>query len=365
MFWYGSPTILLRSFLTQYFPPRPTFTANDIPPGSQAGRVFLITGANSGIGLELLKALYPTGARIWLACRSKERAEQAIRSVEAVYAEIHPPTYSATLLFLRLDLDDLYSVRAAAAALLSHETRLDVLFNIAGVGNVPAGTTTLQGLEAHIGINCVAPLLLTQELLPLLRSTATGRLDMGLGSVRVIWTSSLSMEMFSPAGGIDFTWLGSALPSVINGKQHKQHHQNHDKLRHQHPWRAYGASKCGNWFLARECARRFTADGIVSLAVNPGQLRTDAWKHVSGAIMFLMRPTMYEPRMGALPMLYAAFAPEVAEVDGGCYVLPWGRIAGSCAREDIEKALEGGAAERFWEWCESAYTRALQGAEQN
>lgn len=345
--WFhpGSSALgLLRSFLSQCWPPAPAFAPQDLlPQGSAAGRVFIVTGANSGIGLELVKALHLGGATVYLACRSAERAAKAIDEVKSAYhnstSRRHSddaPEGGGALHFLPLDLADLASVHAFAAAFSARESRLDVLFHVAGVANVPRGTTTAQGLEAHLGTNCVAPLALTQSLRRLLASTAYLP-GMAPGSVRVVWTASLSMETFTPRGGVDFR--------VLEGDD--------AALSRVHPWRAYGVSKCGNWFLARECARRFREDGVASAAVNPGQLRTDAWRHVSGPVMWLMRPTMYDAHMGVLSMLYAGFAPEVAARGDGCYVMPWGRIMRRCAREDIEEALRGGAAERFWEWCDS------------
>ena len=341
-----SALALLRSFVAQSWPPAPSFAPEDLlTPGSQSGRVFIVTGANSGVGLALVKALRLGGATIYFACRSAERAAKAIEEVAGQDTATHglgKAIPEGSLHFLPLDLADLASVPAFAAAFAARESRLDLLFHVAGVGNVPRGTTTAQGLEAHLGTNCVAPLALTQALRPLLRATAS-RPDVLAGSVRVVWTASLSMETFTPRGGIDLAVLDddAALRSV-------------------HPWRAYGVSKCGNWFLARACARRLADDGVISAAVNPGQLRTDAWRHVSGLLMLLMRPTMYDAHMGALPMLYAGFAPEVAARRDGCYVMPWGRVMQRCAREDIEEALRGGADDRFWQWCDTKAREHLE-----
>jgi hypothetical protein len=64
----------LRNIVYQGFPPEPTFTAKDVPPGSQASRVFMVTGGNSGIGFELCKILYATGATVYMATRSEVRS---------------------------------------------------------------------------------------------------------------------------------------------------------------------------------------------------------------------------------------------------------------------------------------------------
>lgn len=70
-----------RSFWTQWFPPAPTFTERDL--SSQAGKVFIVTGGNSGIGFELIKILFSTGATVYMAARSKAKAEAAIAAVKA------------------------------------------------------------------------------------------------------------------------------------------------------------------------------------------------------------------------------------------------------------------------------------------
>lgn len=190
--------VCTRSYWDQSFPPSPpTFTEKDLVPGSQVGRIFIVTGGNSGLGLELIKMLYPTGATIYMASRSQERVQQAIDQVTMTRED----EGGNRLHYLHLDLDDLTTVKKSAAQFAALETRLDVLWNNAGIGAAPPGTTTKQHIEGHLGINCVGPLLFTQELLPLLRNAAASTPE---HSVRVVWAASLSMEVFSPVGGIDF-----------------------------------------------------------------------------------------------------------------------------------------------------------------
>jgi NAD(P)-dependent dehydrogenase (short-subunit alcohol dehydrogenase family) len=177
--------------LMQYWPPAPTFTEKDVD--SQTSRVFIVTGGNQGVGLELIKMLYPTGAVIYMASRSRSRAEEAIQRVIAT-----DPSGAARLKFLHLDLGDLDIVRSAAKAFSEQESRLDVLWNNAGVGAVPVGSKTKKGIEAHMGVNVIAPLLLTQLLFPKLQAAAA---ISSKNSVRVIWSSSWLMENKAPKGG--------------------------------------------------------------------------------------------------------------------------------------------------------------------
>ncbi|KAJ0375671.1 hypothetical protein COL26b_006177 [Colletotrichum chrysophilum] len=76
-----APFSSLRATLTQIYPPKPTFTEADVPANSQSGRVFIVRGGNAGIGLELTKILYAAGATVYIASRSKDKVEAAIRNI--------------------------------------------------------------------------------------------------------------------------------------------------------------------------------------------------------------------------------------------------------------------------------------------
>ncbi|KAF1970033.1 NAD(P)-binding protein [Bimuria novae-zelandiae CBS 107.79] len=313
----------IKAQWTQYFPPAPTFTEENITP--QQGRVFVITGANQGLGFELAKMLYPTGATIYMASRSEVRTLQAIRKIQESQADAATP---ATLKFLLVDLEDLISVKQAAAAFAAQESKLDILWNNAGIGGAPPGTTTAQGLEEHIGTNCVAPLLFTQLLFPQLRNAAASAPK---GSVRVVWTSSLMVDSFSPPGGINFTSIesGKTTDSSID----------------------YAVSKVGNWFLSHEAAKAWGSYGVYSVVQNPGNLNTEAYRYLPGILRRILKALLlYETKYGAYTMSYAGLSEEVENDE---YVWPWGR-KGRSPRKDIHEAIEKGAAERFWKWCEEA-----------
>ncbi|EON97362.1 putative short-chain dehydrogenase protein [Phaeoacremonium minimum UCRPA7] len=319
---------MLRSLFAQWLPPSPAFTDKDVP--NQSGKVFIVTGGNSGLGKALIEFLYPTGATIYMASRSKERAEQAI---EEITSKVPAPATPAVLKYLHLDLDDLEAVKTSAAAFAAQETRLDVLFNNAGVGGVPVGSKTKQGLESHIGVNCVAPLLFTQELLGHLKSAAAIAPP---NSVRVVWSASILVETNAPKGGIDFDVIDSGETQNFL----------HD----------YSASKCGNWFLAIEGAARYGSDGVISVAQNPGQLNTEVFRYLGPITReVLRRLVLYDVRYGVYTMLYAAFSPEITMETNGAYILPWGRIRTTNPRPDIQEAVDMGAAKKFWDWCEGKW----------
>lgn len=226
----------MGSQFSQIFPPAPKFTEPSLP--DLHGKVYVVTGASAGIGKELARLLYSHNGRVYIAARSSEKASAAISWIK----EAHPES-KGTLQYLHLDLDDLHGIKASAESFLARETRLDILFNNAGVMTPPKGTTTKQGYELQLGTNCVAPFLFTKLLTPIMLETAKKEPK---GSVRVVWVSSLAAQLNAPAGGVD-----------MNNLDYKKKDVNQ--------MTKYGISKAGNVFHAMEFQRRYTEHGIVSV----------------------------------------------------------------------------------------------------
>ncbi|KAH0427458.1 short-chain dehydrogenase [Colletotrichum camelliae] len=321
----------LRNLRSQWFPPAPTFTEDNVPP--QHGRVFIVTGGNAGVGFELVKMLYTTGATIYMASRSKERAEKAI---ETITTASPAPQTPGRLKLLLLDLNDLESVKSAAASFAQQESKLDVLWNNAGTGGygVKPGTTTVQGFQAMVGMHCIAAQLFTHLLIPHLRAAAA---TAPKGSVRVVWTSSFLSEGGTPTNGIDFDTLETGTPDLVQN---------------------YAVSKLGNWMLGREMALRYRADGIVSVTQNPGNIRAGSYAGTPGWVMMILGPLMYETKMGGCTELYSGLSSEVSLETSGCYVIPFGRIRADadCPRKDLINAMKAedegglGLVAAIWAW---------------
>jgi len=139
--------------------PPPTLTEQNLRNlPSQKGRIFIVTGGNSGISYELCKLLYQTGAKIYTATRSKEKAFKAI---EAIKASVPPSMPVGTLEFLHLQLDDLSTIRTSADAFKAKESRLDVLWNNAGLSRPPPGTVSKQGHGIMMATNFLGPYIFT------------------------------------------------------------------------------------------------------------------------------------------------------------------------------------------------------------
>ena len=317
----------IYQFYTQFFPPNPPLTGSQLP--NQAGKVFIVTGGSSGIGFELAKILYNAGGTVYIMTRTESSALKAIEDIKASAVSTSNP---GIIKFIHLNLADLSTIPASVAAFKAAETRLDVLFNNAGVG-LPVDQKTNQDLESHFGINCVGPFLLTKLLLPTLTSTAA---QTPPNSVRIIWTSSVLVDMMAPTGGVNIKQLA---------------HPDNNRSEH------YSASKAGNWFLASEYHRRFQDTGIVSLTQNPGTLRTDIWRSAPGHLYWPFYPLMGRSVDGAHTNLWAGFSEDITLEDGGRYAIPRGRWHPN-PRKDILLALKtkesGGTGEavQFFDWCE-------------
>ncbi|KAL2008387.1 hypothetical protein VTN00DRAFT_8369 [Thermoascus crustaceus] len=373
---------------TQLFPPSPPLlTEKNLP--SQRGKVFAVTGATSGIGFELARILYRKGGKVYIAARDKGKAKVAIESILSSSPcsisghgitrdddeDDEKDSGPGELEYLHLDLSDLRTVKPAAETLRRKETKIDVLWNNAGVSMVPEGSVSVQGHELHLATNCLGPFLFTKLLMPLLLAAvlaaaaapeAAEENEEGGGEgdspcpVRIIWSSSIMVDLAAPEGGIPTASqldLYSPPPSSSSTPRLKKETR-------------YAISKAGNWFLASEFGRRYgggkkkNKNGIISITTNPGILDTQIWRHSPRFVRRLLKPFIYDQVFGAYTVLWAGLAREVtaaAVADGsghGGYVIPWGRWH-PCPREDILAGLrdeeeEGGTgrAKEFWEWCE-------------
>lgn len=203
--------------------------------------MFLVTGSTSGIGRELAQILYSADAKVWLVARSKAKAEQTIKDMQAA-----APSSKGRLEYLIADFNDLLTIKPAAEDFLQRETKLDVLWNNAGIMIPPEGTKTVQGYEAQLGINTLASFLLTQLLTEILLRAAK---DSPANDTRVIWVSSSAAGAFSPKGGVDMNALN------VENKFSQ--------------WQNYGVSKAGNILHSAIFARKYGSQGLLSVVSQP------------------------------------------------------------------------------------------------
>jgi NAD(P)-dependent dehydrogenase (short-subunit alcohol dehydrogenase family) len=254
----------------------------------QTGRIAVVTGANSGLGLVIARELARKGARVVMACRNLDKGHAA---VDAIRSEVP----DAQLQLDELDLASLASVQSFAERFKNTHDGLDLLLNNAGVMAAPRRHTA-DGFELHLGTNHLGHFALTNLLLPLME----GRED-----ARVV---TLSSNAHKTVRGIAF--------DNLNGD------------RRYFRWNAYGQSKLANLLFALELDRRLRAQGsaVKSLAAHPGyaatNLQSAAAPLADRLVMKVANAVVAQSdEMGALPVLYAATEPGL---EGGTYVGPDG-----------------------------------------
>jgi NAD(P)-dependent dehydrogenase (short-subunit alcohol dehydrogenase family) len=203
----------------------------------QSGKVAVVTGANSGLGLAASRELARKGATVVMAVRNLDKGRAA---QSAILSEIP----EAKLDLRELDLSSLESLRQFAAGLVPEYDQIDILLNNAGVMASPP-TETRDGFELQVGTNHLGHFALTQALMPALSNAA---------AARIVTMSSLAYMSGRP--------LSEAMTRLASNYE---------------AWQAYGDAKLANYQFGLELARRLSAAGssVSSLVAHPGLSRTN------------------------------------------------------------------------------------------
>jgi len=302
---------LVHPFISSSFPPASNFSVNDIPDLN--GKIAIVTGVNTGIGKETVKALLACNAKVYILTRNREKSEHAIAELKELTGhEAH---------HISCDLSDLRLIKVAAEEFLSKEKMLHILINNAGVMAPPMDDLTAQGYDMMLGTNALGHFYLTKLLLPTLLSTVkqSGQ------QVRLVTLSSMGHHL----GNIDFNTFTDT-----------------PARRQRYSFSLYGQSKSANIVFAVELARRYADQGIISVSVHPGSIRSELHRHMPPLVEKCILFFLYSSSQGALTSLYAATSPEVEQLNGK-YFVPWARLG------DPEKNTQDPELGRkFWVWCD-------------
>lgn len=268
-------------------------------------RVCLVTGANSGIGLEIAKGLARQGATVVMAARNSEKGEAAR---EQVVRE----TGNDRVELLLADLGSLAQVRRLAGDFLARHDRLHVLVNNAGLV-LTRRQVSEDGYEQVFAVNHLAPFLLTNELLGALKASAPSRVV------------------------------------TVSSDAHRNQRVNFDDLHSEgfyFGFRVYGTSKLANILFTTELARRLEGTGVTANAVHPGFVASNFGRNNGGPfrgfVTILQRLIGDSPEEGAQTPLYVATSPEVEGVTGRYF-------AKGKQRHPSTQALSIADARRLWE----------------
>jgi retinol dehydrogenase 14 len=240
--------------------------------GSMSGRVVMVTGANAGMGKEIVLALAAKGVPVVMVSRDRARGERA-------RAEVRQATGNADVELLVADISSQQSIRNLVGEFTAHHDRLHVLINNAGVTQ-PRRVETADGLESVFATNHLGPFLLTNLLLPVLTAGAP---------TRIVTVASGAHAM----GKIDFDDLQSA--------------RGYNEIR------AYNQSKLANLLFTYELSRRIAGTGVTANAADPGFVKTNLRVPWPYSLFSFMRGSAVD---GAKPAVFLAASPEVEGVSG-------------------------------------------------
>eukprot|EP00099_Drosophila_melanogaster_P019080 NP_610310.2 uncharacterized protein Dmel_CG2064 [Drosophila melanogaster] len=249
----------------------------------ETGKVFIVTGANTGIGKETALEIARRGGTVYLACRDMNRCEKARK-------DIIKETNNQNIFSRELDLSSLDSIRKFVDGFKKEQPKLHVLINNAGVMRCPK-TLTKDGYELQLGVNHIGHFLLTNLLLDVLKNSAPSR---------IVVVSSLAHAR----GSINVADLNSE-KSYDEGL-------------------AYSQSKLANVLFTRELAKRLEGSGVTVNALHPGVVDTELARNwaffQTNLVKFFLKPMIWPllktPKSGAQTSIYAALDPELKNISG-------------------------------------------------
>ncbi|XP_045510677.1 retinol dehydrogenase 13-like [Colias croceus] len=281
------------------------------------GKTAIITGCNTGIGKETVLDFYKRGARVIMACRNIEKAEEAKKDIIEACNNL---TETGNIEVQKCDLSSMQSIREFSQKILDSEPQINILVNNAGVMMCPKEETE-DGFEMQIGTNHLAHFLLTMLLLPRIINSKPARIV------------------------------------TVSSRAHTRYDMNFDDLnyknRRYNAAEAYSQSKLANVLFSRELAKKLkehNIDGVNTYSLHPGVIKTELGRHLNETLFkgsrqiigFLVGPFMKSPELGAQTTIYCAVDEKCANETGLYY--------SDCAVTNPDrKALNDEYGKKLWE----------------
>jgi len=272
---------------------------------SMAGKVCVVTGATSGVGLEAAKQLAKGGAHIVMVCRNLKKAEYISKEIKSLW---NVPVDIVIADFSRLD-----EVRKAAAVIINNYPKIDVLINNAGLHSTVRNYTQ-EGFELVFCVNHLASFLLTQLLIDRLKESTPAR---------IIQVNSEGHRF----GGLDL--------EDINWEK-----------RHYNGYRSYGASKTAQLLTVWELAERLKGSDVTINAMHPGDVKTNIGNNNGWLYKLfyhiLIRPLLKDPIISGEAIYYLASDPEMRYISGRFFNL-------TIDEKPAVHALDRNIGKRIWD----------------
>ncbi|ORX92805.1 retinol dehydrogenase 12 [Basidiobolus meristosporus CBS 931.73] len=281
-------------------------------------KVVIVTGSNCGVGYETAKCFYRLGARVILACRSRERGEKAVQDIlrECKDSERSvsmkpqvPEGPVGTVEFMELDLASFQSVRQFAHNFLALNIPLHILVNNAGLSGVPG--KTVDNFEITVGVNHLGHYLLTRLLLKKLDESAPARI-------------------------VNVASEGHYYPAAIDLDSFQKEYKGLDLIS------CYCQSKLANVLFTRELAKRLEGHQINVYAPHPGGVASEIYREYPDFAVGILKKFMLDNQQGASCSLFCATAKETANDTGKYYEFCKLKEPSSAAQDDD-------AASRLWD----------------
>ena len=249
------------------------------------GKIVLVTGGNSGIGLVTVTELAKLGATVMLVARDRSKGQAAL---EQAKRDSGSPDIHLMLADLSLQSD----VRTLALEVQNRFPRLDVLVNNAAL--VPAvRQVTAEGMEVQLAVNHLAPFLLTNLLLEHLKKSDQGR---------VVTVSSVAH--------------GNGKANFADIQSEREYDRPNSPAK---GWQTYCNTKLFNILFSNELARRLEGTHVTSNALHPGVIGSNLWRTMPAPLRFLANLFMIKAERGARTSVYLSSSPDVASVSGKYY----------------------------------------------
>ncbi|CAH1404336.1 unnamed protein product [Nezara viridula] len=269
------------------------------------GKTVIITGANSGIGLETTLDLAKRGARVIMACRNMLEAAK-VRNTIAREAK------NDNVVVRKLDLSSVQSIREFAAEINWREPRLDVLIHNAGMANTFSKKVTEDGFEVTMMTNMFGPFLLTHLLIDLLKKSAPSRIVVVASELYRL--ANVNMNKPNPV---------NTLPAYL-----------------------YYASKYANILFTRELAQRLQGTGVSANCLHPGMIDSGIWRDVpfplNIPVKIIAKIFFKTPEEGAQTTIHLAVSDEVNEANGKYFM--------DCREHGLSSDVSDmGKAAKYWE----------------